>query len=178
MSVFVEPGAATAAITIRGATKLFGAVTALDGVDLELHRGEVLALLGDNGAGKSTLIKCLSGVCRLDAGEIEMDGEPVSIHGPADARRLGVETVYQDLALFDNLGPTDNFYAGREVARPRWMPRSLRLLKRRQMTSQTREILDRLQVTLPDINGSVGLMSRGQRQAVRSVVPRHSPPRS
>jgi D-xylose transport system ATP-binding protein len=156
----------SATITIRGATKLFGAVTALDGVDLDLNRGEVLALLGDNGAGKSTLIKCLSGVYRLDAGSIAVDGQPVSMHGPSEARRLGVETVYQDLALFDNLGPTDNFYAGRELAGPRWVPRSLRMLKRRQMTAQTREILDRLQVVLPDINGSVGLMSGGQRQAV------------
>ena len=156
----------SATVTIRGATKLFGAVTALDGVDLDLHRGEVLALLGDNGAGKSTLIKCLSGVYRLDAGSIAVDGQPVSMHRPSEARRLGVETVYQDLALFDNLGPTDNFYAGRELAHPRWVPRSLRILKRRQMTAQTREILDRLQVVLPDINGSVGLMSGGQRQAV------------
>ena len=86
--------------------KRFGAVTALDGVDLDVRRGEVLALLGDNGAGKSTLIKCLSGVHRLDSGAIEMDGGAVSIHSPADARALGIETVYQDLALFDNLRPT------------------------------------------------------------------------
>ena len=92
--------------------------SALDDVDLDVHRGEVLALLGDNGAGKSTLIKCLSGVHRLDSGAIEMDGEPVAIHSPADARALGIETVYQDLALFDNLRPTDNFYAGRELAGP------------------------------------------------------------
>ena len=78
----------------------------------------MLALLGDNGAGKSTLIKCLSGVHRLDSGVIEMDGVPVAIHSPADARALGIETVYQDLALFDNLRPTDNFYAGRELAGP------------------------------------------------------------
>ena len=93
-------------------------MTALDDISLEVHHGEVLALLGDNGAGKSTLIKCLSGVHRLDSGSIEMDGVPVSIHAPADARALGVETVYQDLALFDNLRPTDNFYAGRELAGP------------------------------------------------------------
>jgi ABC-type sugar transport system ATPase subunit len=123
-------------------------------------------LLGDNGAGKSTLIKCLSGVHRLDSGSIEMNGVPVTIHAPADARTLGVETVYQDLALFDNLRPTDNFYAGREVAGPAWAPRSLRILKRKQMTESTREVLERLQVALPDINATVGLMSGGQRQAV------------
>ena len=166
MSALAETAPTPAAVSIRGATKLFGAVTALDDVDLDLARGEVLALLGDNGAGKSTLIKCLSGVYRLDAGTIAIDGKPVTLHGPSDARRLGVETVYQDLALFDNLGPTDNFYAGREIAQPTWLPRSLRVLRRRQMTAKTREILDRLQVVLPDIHGSVGLMSGGQRQAV------------
>ena len=141
-------------------------MTALDGISLEAHHGEVLALLGDNGAGKSTLIKCLSGVHRLDSGSIEMDGVPVSIHRPADARALGIETVYQDLALFDNLRPTDNFYAGRELAGPRWVPRSLRLIRRKQMTDSTRDVLERLRVALPDINAPVGLMSGGQRQAV------------
>ncbi len=153
-------------LTVRGASKRFGAVTALDEIDLDVRRGEVLALLGDNGAGKSTLIKCLNGVHRLDSGRIEMDGVAVSIHAPADARALGVETVYQDLALFDNLRPTDNFYAGRELAGPAWVPRSLRWMRRRQMTEATRDVLARLQVTLPDFNAVVGLMSGGQRQAV------------
>jgi ABC-type sugar transport system ATPase subunit len=153
-------------LTVRGASKRFGAVTALDEIDLDVRRGEVLALLGDNGAGKSTLIKCLNGVHRLDSGRIEMDGVAVAIHAPADARALGVETVYQDLALFDNLRPTDNFYAGRELAGPAWMPRSLRWLRRRQMTDSTRDVLARLQVTLPDFHAVVGLMSGGQRQAV------------
>jgi D-xylose transport system ATP-binding protein len=154
------------ALAIRGATKRFGAVTALDGVDLEVRRGEVLALLGDNGAGKSTLIKCISGAHRLDAGTIEMNGVHVTIHAPSDARALGIETVYQDLALFDNLKPSDNFYAGRELATPRWLPRSLRVLRRRKMAEATREVLDRLQVTLPRLEDPVGLMSGGQRQAV------------
>jgi ABC-type sugar transport system ATPase subunit len=153
-------------LAVRGAVKRFGAVTALDGVDLDVHGGEVLALLGDNGAGKSTLIKCLSGAHRLDSGTIEMDGAPVVVHSPADARALGIETVYQDLALFDNLRPSDNFYAGRELAGPAWMPRPLRLLKRKRMTESTRDVLERLQVELPDLNGVVGLMSGGQRQAV------------
>jgi D-xylose transport system ATP-binding protein len=153
-------------LSVRGASKRFGAVTALDGVNIDVVRGEVVALLGDNGAGKSTLIKCLNGVFRLDSGVIAMDGEEVAIHSPAGARELGIETVYQDLALFDNLRPTDNFFAGREVAGPAWMPRSLRVLKRRQMTDTTREVLERLQVALPDFNAVVGLMSGGQRQAV------------
>jgi ribose transport system ATP-binding protein len=163
----VHAAAGTAPVlAVRGATKRFGAVTALDGIDLELRRGEVLALLGDNGAGKSTLIKCLSGVHRLDSGVIEMDGVAVTIHAPSDARALGVETVYQDLALFDNLRPTDNFYAGREVAWPAWLPRSLRVIRRKRMTESTRSVLERLQVELPDFNTTVGLMSGGQRQAV------------
>ena len=156
----------TPVLAVRGATKRFGAVVALDGVDLELHRGEVLALLGDNGAGKSTLIKCISGVHRLDSGSIEMDGEVVSIHSPAAARALGIETVYQDLALFDNLDPAANFYAGREQAHPRWLPRGLRVLRRGSMVDATDVVLRRLQVTLPDPRAAVGLMSGGQRQAI------------
>jgi ABC-type sugar transport system ATPase subunit len=152
-------------LAIRGATKRFGAVVGLDGVDLDVSGGEVVALLGDNGAGKSTLIKCLSGALRLDRGTIEMDGRRVTIHSPADARALGIETVYQDLALFDNLRPSDNFYAGRELATPTWLPRSLRILKRREMATTTRSTLNRLQVVLDD-DGAVGLMSGGQRQAV------------
>ena len=101
----------TPMLAVRGATKRFGAVLALDHVDLEVRAGEVVALLGDNGAGKSTLIKCLSGVHRLDDGVIELDGKPVDMRSPADARTHGIETVYQDLALFDNLGP------GRELLR-------------------------------------------------------------
>ncbi len=157
---------AVAVLSVRGATKRFGAVTALDGVDLDLYSGEVLALLGDNGAGKSTLIKCCSGALRLDGGSISMDGAEVTIHSPRDAQALGIETVYQDLALFDNLSPIDNFYAGRELAGPTWVPRSLRILRRRRMRAATAEVLERLQVVLPELDGSVGLMSGGQRQAV------------
>jgi D-xylose transport system ATP-binding protein len=159
-------GATPPTLAIRGATKRFGAVLALDHVDLEVSAGEVLALLGDNGAGKSTLIKCLSGVHRLDEGVIQIDGQVVQIHSPADARARGIETVYQDLALFDNLDPAANFYAGRELAGPSWLPRGLRFLKTREMADQTRAILERLQVRLPEGAASVGLMSGGQRQAV------------
>ncbi len=154
------------ALAIRSATKRFGAVTAIDGVDLDVHRGEVVALLGDNGAGKSTLIKCISGAHRFDAGTIEMDGRPVTIHSPNDARTLGIETVYQDLALFDNLKATDNFYAGRELAGPSWLPPSLRILRRRRMAEATRDVLARLEVSLPRLDTTIGLMSGGQRQAI------------
>jgi D-xylose transport system ATP-binding protein len=152
-------------LSVRGASKRFGAVVGLEDVDFDVVGGEVVALLGDNGAGKSTLIKCLSGALRLDRGVIEMDGRRVSISAPADARALGIETVYQDLALFDNLRPADNFYAGRELATPPWLPCSLRVIKRREMAVATRGTLDRLQVRLDD-HGAVGLMSGGQRQAV------------
>jgi ABC-type sugar transport system ATPase subunit len=96
---------------------------------------------------------------------IELDGERVAINTPADAHAYGIETVYQDLALFDNLRPADNFYAGRELASPSWLPRPLRILRRREMAAATRTTLDRLQVSLDD-HGAVGLMSGGQRQAV------------
>lgn len=165
MSAVLE-NRAVAVMSVRGATKRFGAVTALDGVDVDVHRGEVLALLGDNGAGKSTLIKCCSGALRLDSGTILMDGVEVTIHSPRDARALGIETVYQDLALFDNLSPIDNFYAGRELASPGWAPRSLRVLRRHRMEAATGDVLSRLQVTLPNLTSTVGLMSGGQRQAV------------
>jgi D-xylose transport system ATP-binding protein len=153
-------------LAVHNATRRFGAVTALDDVSLTLDAGEVLALLGDNGAGKSTLIKCVSGALRLHGGTIEIDGRPATLSSPAAARALGIETVYQDLALFDNLDPIDNFYAGREVAGPNWLPQGLRVLRRREMKRTTREVVQRLQVGLPDLDGVVGLLSGGQRQAV------------
>jgi D-xylose transport system ATP-binding protein len=153
-------------LAVCGATRRFGAVTALDDVTFTVDAGEVLAILGDNGAGKSTLIKCISGAHRLHSGTIELDGRPVTISSPAAARALGIETVYQDLALFDNLNPIDNFYAGREVASPRWLPRGMRLLRRREMSETTEAVVRRLRVGLPDLHGPVGLLSGGQRQAV------------
>jgi ABC-type sugar transport system ATPase subunit len=153
-------------LALRKVSKRFGAIVALDDVSLEVNRGEVLALLGDNGAGKSTLIKCISGVYRLDSGVIELCGKPVQIHSPADARRAGIETVYQDLALFDNLGPSANFYAGRELASPSWLPRGIRILRGREMDEATRKLLTHLRVVLPNFDAVIGLMSGGQRQAV------------
>jgi D-xylose transport system ATP-binding protein len=154
------------ALTVRGARKRFGAVEALRDVSLTAHTGEVLALLGDNGAGKSTLVKCISGVYSLDEGEILIDGNPVTIPTPAAARRAGIETVYQDLALFDNLTPAQNFYCGREIAGPAWLPRVLRILDGRAMDDRAAEIIDRLKVKLPRFDSPVALMSGGQRQAI------------
>jgi ribose transport system ATP-binding protein len=155
-----------AVLQVRRASKRFGAVVALDEVSLDVARGEVLALLGDNGAGKSTLVKAISGVHGLDSGSILLDGEDITTAGAMAVRAHGVETVYQDLALFDNLDPAANFFAGRELAGPAWLPRGLRLMRHRQMADRTRELLERLQVSLPDLDATVALMSGGQRQAV------------
>lgn len=153
-------------LAVRGATKRFGAVLALDDVSIEVRSGEVLALLGDNGAGKSTLIKCISGVHRLDAGTIEVDGEPVHMTSPALARATGIETVYQDLALFDNLDATANFFVGREEAVPSWLPRGMRWMRSKQMAAHSTELVGRLKINLPSRAASVGMMSGGQRQAI------------
>ena len=174
MSFAAAPAeAAKPVLSVRGATKRFGSVLALDGVDLELRRGEILALLGDNGAGKSTLVKCISGLHHLDSGSIHLDGLETEIRSPADARFAGIETVYQDLALFDNLTPAQNFFAGREIAGPAWLPRGLRFLKKRSMDAEARQIISRLKVTLPKLDVVVAKMSGGQRQAIavaRSTV--------
>src|SRR5207244_13596758 len=105
----------TPLLDLRGVSKSFGSVQALMDVDLEVRRGEVMALVGDNGAGKSTLIKCVAGIHPMDAGEIRIDGETVNIHGPKDAAKLGIEVVYQELALCDNLDVVQNMYLGREA---------------------------------------------------------------
>jgi ABC-type sugar transport system ATPase subunit len=154
------------ALAVHNASKRFGAVLALDQVEVEVHHGEVLAVLGDNGAGKSTLIKCISGVHRLDQGSIEVDGIPLTMTSPALARAAGIETVYQDLALFDNLDTAANFYAGRELGIPSWLPLGMRWLRRSDMTRASTTLLDRLQVRLPDQAATVGMMSGGQRQAI------------
>jgi ABC-type sugar transport system ATPase subunit len=153
-------------LSVRNAQKRFGAVQALRGVSLEVYRGEVLALLGDNGAGKSTLVKCISGVYALDEGDIELDGVPIRLYSPAVARRAGIETVYQDLALFDNLTPAQNFYCGRELAGPAWLPRGMRFLRKRAMDRDAAAIIERLKVNLPRFDAPVALMSGGQRQAI------------
>lgn len=153
-------------LVVRDVSKRFGAVVALEHVDLEVNAGEVLALLGDNGAGKSTLIKCISGVHRFDSGTVELDGEPVHITSPAVARAAGIETVYQDLALFDNLDTTANFFAGREEAGPSWLPLGLRWMKRADMAKHSSELVGRLKINIPAKASSVGLMSGGQRQAI------------
>jgi ABC-type sugar transport system ATPase subunit len=152
-------------IEVRGASKSYGAVRALDDVSLSVQAGEVVALLGDNGAGKSTLVKAIGGVHRLDEGEIRVDGRAVVMRSPADARQHGIETLHQDLALFDNLSALANFFIGRERRRPRWMGR-LAFLDSRAMAREWNDRLEQLQVRIPGAQRDVGVLSGGQRQAI------------
>jgi D-xylose transport system ATP-binding protein len=135
-------------------------VQALTDVDFEVRDGEVMALVGDNGAGKSTLIKCIAGIHPMDEGEMLFEGEPVTIHGPKDAAKLGIEIVYQDLALCDNLDVVQNMYLGREANR-------LQVLQEPPMEAKTRETLMSLRVTtIKSIRQTVATLSGGQRQSV------------
>ena len=153
-------------LAVRGLTKRFGGVTALADVGFELHRGEVLALAGDNGAGKSTLIKAISGVHQPDEGEIVYKGERVSLRNPRHAREIGIETIYQDLSLADNLDVGANIFLGREPAAPLFglIPR----LDRRRMREAARQVLEPLDVDLEErkLGLPVRALSGGQRQAV------------
>ncbi len=152
-------------LEVTGAAKSFGAVRALNGVNLALREGEVLALLGDNGAGKSTLVKALAGVHTLDAGTIRVAGIAQRFRSPADARRLGIETVYQDLAVFDNLNARANLFIGREPVRFRWLG-PLAVLREREMTRIWTDHIEQLRVHIPQNATSVGVMSGGQRQSI------------
>src|SRR4051795_4946030 len=147
---------ATATLELGKVSKSFGSVEALTEVDFEVRDGEVMALVGDNGAGKSTLIKCLAGIYSIDSGEISFDGRPVSIHGPKDAGRLGIEVVYQDLALCDNLDVVQNMYLGRE-AHDR-----IQRLREAQMEERTARTLKSLAVTtIRSIRQPVASLSGG-----------------
>jgi D-xylose transport system ATP-binding protein len=148
-------------LELRGVSKSFGSVQALQGVDFEVRDGEVMALVGDNGAGKSTLIKCVAGIYSIDDGEVLFDGKQVSIHGPKDAARLGIEVVYQDLALCDNLDVVQNMFLGREVHDP------VRRLQEAPMEQRTIETLKSLAVTtIRSVRQPVATLSGGQRQSV------------
>jgi D-xylose transport system ATP-binding protein len=150
-----------ACLELRGVSKHFGAVVALDHVDFKARPGEVTALVGDNGAGKSTLIKCVAGIYPIDEGEIYFDGNKVNIHGPKDAAKLGIEVVYQDLALADNLDVVQNMFLGREE-----MGTFLRL-DESTMEQRARETLKSLSVTtIRSVRQAVAGLSGGQRQSV------------
>jgi fructose transport system ATP-binding protein len=150
----------------RGLVKRFGHVTALDRCDFELRAGEVLAVIGDNGAGKSTLIKVLSGAVLPDAGDLELDGEPVRFHTPIDARRHGIETVYQELAVAPALDIASNLFLGREIRRRGPLGRWLRLLDKRTMRREARRHMDELKIGLGSMSSAVENLSGGQRQGV------------
>jgi D-xylose transport system ATP-binding protein len=148
-------------LELRGISKHFGSVQALTEVDFDVRSGEVMALVGDNGAGKSTLIKCVAGIHSTDSGEMVFDGQPVSIHGPKDAAKLGIEVVYQDLALCDNLDVVQNMYLGREARD--WFQR----LREPVMERKTAETMKSLAVTtIRSIRQPVASLSGGQRQSV------------
>lgn len=151
------------ALAVRGVSKIFGGVAALNGVDVEFPRGSVTAIMGDNGAGKSTLMKVLSGVYTADSGTMEIDGRPVSLRSPHEARRAGIETVHQDLSLADHRDVAANLFLGRELAH-RVGP--LRILKVKAMRRDAAIALKELSVDIPSVRTEVRLLSGGQRQAI------------
>lgn len=157
--------AGEAVVSLRGISKSFGAVRALDAVDLDIFRGEVVAIVGDNGAGKSTLVKILAGVHPQDSGTITFDGKEVSIPSPAESRSLGVATVFQDLALCDNLDVVSNLFLGREMGGL--------TLNEEEMEKRSWELLRQLSAKIPSVRIAVASLSGGQRQTVaiaRSLI--------
>ena len=159
-------GSETPLLKAYGISKRYGHVQALAGVDIEIARAEVVALVGDNGAGKSTLIKTLSGVLRPDDGTIEMRGEPVRMHSPHQAVALGIATLYQDLALVDTRSVAANLFLGREFKRGPFVDR-------RRMNREARRALEELRADIPSVRAPVARLSGGQRQAVaigRAVI--------
>jgi D-xylose transport system ATP-binding protein len=150
----------TPLLQLQGITKTFGSVQALTDVDFEVRAGEVMALVGDNGAGKTTLVKCVAGTHAADSGRIVFEGQEVHVHGPKTAAKLGIEVVYQDLALCDNLDVVQNMYLGREISRAQ-------ILSEAPMEQHTAETLKSLAVTtIKSIRQSVATLSGGQRQSV------------
>jgi D-xylose transport system ATP-binding protein len=155
----------TPLLELEGASKRFGPVQALDRVDFAVTGGEVVGLVGDNGAGKSTLVKAIAGINPLDEGTIRFEGEEVHISRPQDATALGIATVYQDLALADNLDVVANLFLGREAVAP-GVGTFSRQLDEAGMEHRTGELLSNLAVTIPSVRSEVGTLSGGQRQQV------------
>lgn len=149
-----------ACLLAKGISKRFGAIKALDKVDLEIGRGMILGLVGDNAAGKSTLLKIITGVYQPDEGEIYIEGRRVKIRNPLDARRLGIEMVYQDLALAPNLDIVSNVFLGREISR------GFGVLNRGEMTHKTSEVMSSLRVEFHNLKEKVANLSGGQQQVV------------
>lgn len=152
----------------RNLVKHYGSVEALRGASFQARAGEVTALIGDNGAGKSTLVKCLSGAEQPDSGDIVLDGDRVHLGSPTDARRVGIETVYQDLAVALDLDPAANLFLGREIHRKGILGK-LGMIDKAEMRKQAIEQFKRLGVTLQDTEVPIGALSGGQRQSVAVV---------
>src|SRR6266508_1141388 len=161
----MNEGGSAPVLSLQGVSKSFGPVQALSDVDFEVHPGEVVALVGDNGAGKSTLVKTIAGIHPADHGTISFEGEEVTITTPTDAVALGIATVYQDLALCDNLDVVENLFLGREETGD-GPAAVVRQLDEVGMEKQTGELLENLAVTITDVRAEVGTMSGGQRQQV------------
>ncbi|MDZ5698514.1 ATP-binding cassette domain-containing protein [Chelativorans sp. M5D2P16] len=151
-------------LTARNLNKYYGGLRALRDVDVDVRRGEILALVGDNGAGKSTLIKVLSGAIIPDEGEIRLKGEPVAFKRPTDARGRGIETVHQSLGLIDELDVPQNVFLGRELTKP--VAGFFRALDKAEMRRRTRELLQNFSIGLPTLNEPVRRLSGGQRQTI------------
>ena len=156
----------TPVLALKGVSKSFGPVQALEDVDFELEAGEVVALVGDNGAGKSTLVKTVAGIHAPDSGRILFDGSPVSISSPKDATSLGIAVVYQDLALCDNLDVVENLYLGQEKVAGGPAGALARSLDETAMERRAHELLEGLAVTIVNLRTEVGTLSGGQRQQV------------
>ena len=150
----------------KGLVKRYGQVTALDGSDFELRAGEILAVIGDNGAGKSSLIKCLSGATVPDEGSVFLDGEQIHFKSPIDARRAGIETVYQDLAVAAAMSISENLFLGRELRRAGVLGRVFRMLDKREMLAQSVARMQDLKVGIRSMTQAVETLSGGQRQCV------------
>jgi len=150
----------------RGLVKRYGGVTALDGTDFDLYPGEILAVIGDNGAGKSSLIKALSGAVIPDAGQMRLDGAEVHFKSPIDARRHGIETVYQDLAVAPAMTIAENLFLGREILRPGWLGKWLRIIDKKTMLTEAEAHMHDLKIGIRSMKQAVGTLSGGQRQGV------------
>lgn len=162
----------TPVLDMQGISKRFGAVQALTDVNFDVYAGEVVGLVGDNGAGKSTLIKCIAGIHPIDSGQIQFEGRTVTINGPKDALALGISTVYQDLALCDNLDVVANLYLGREQMQT-LIPGIVETIDEVAMEKRGIEVLRGLSVSIPSVRTLIASLSGGQRQSVavaRSVM--------
>lgn len=156
----------TPVLEVRSLSKSFGAVQAITDISFELRRGEVLGLVGDNGAGKSTLIKCISGVLTPDSGTTYVDGKQVRIDSPKHAHELGIETVYQGLALVDTLNVTENLFLNREETFRIPILKQLGWLNKKSMDKESKKVLDTLQIRIPSVRRDVSYLSGGQRQSI------------